>query len=174
VPRAAIALMVWMVLAGVSLSSQANPQQVKAAFLTKFGQFVQWPSDLKAARSSFDICLAEGHPFGNLVQTLAAGLEVHGLDTVVREISRPETLPGCQILFASSPSADKPLLDRAAGLPILTVGDAPGFLEQGGIINLREVDGRVRFDVNLRNAARVNLQISTQLLRLALTVKAAR
>lgn len=172
--RAAIALVAWGALTGLSLSGQASPHQVKAAFLTKFGQFVQWPSELKAARSSFDICLAEGHPFGSLVQTLASGLETHGLDVVVRDVSRPDMLSGCQVLYAASPTADKPLLDRAAALSILTVGDAPGFLEQGGIINLREVDGRVRFEISLRNAERANLQLSAQLLRLALTVKAAR
>ena len=44
-------------------------------------------------------------------------------------------------------------------------------LESGGIIAMKIVDGRVRFVVNAKNAARNGLRISSQLLGLALTVR---
>jgi hypothetical protein len=69
------------------------------------------------------------------------------------------------------PDAREALLPRAARLPILTVGEYPAFLNDGGIIGLRVIDGKVRFDVNLRQAERVGLRVSSQLLRLARIVR---
>jgi hypothetical protein len=42
------------------------------------------------------------------------------------------------------------------------------------MIALRVVNGRVRFDVNVDNARRAGLRISSQLLNLALTVRGGR
>ena len=56
-------------------------------------------------------------------------------------------------------------------LPILTIGETGRFLDDGGIIKLRIVERRVRFDVNAAAADRVGMRISSQLLRLALEVR---
>jgi hypothetical protein len=53
----------------------------------------------------------------------------------------------------------------------LTVGDERGFVDEGGMIALRVVDGRVRFDVNVTAARRAGLRLSSQLLQLAMSVR---
>jgi hypothetical protein len=76
----------------------------------------------------------------------------------------------CHVLFVCP--SEKPFWSRV--LPplqkegILLVGDTPGFLEAGGIINLVIEDKKVRFEVNLAAAAREKLQIRSSLLRLAI------
>jgi len=76
----------------------------------------------------------------------------------------------CHVLFLCP--SEKPFWPRV--LPplqkegILLVGDTPGFLEAGGIINLVIEEKKVRFEVNLAAAARGKLQIRSSLLRLAL------
>ncbi|MCX5647271.1 MAG: YfiR family protein [Phycisphaerae bacterium] len=76
----------------------------------------------------------------------------------------------CHVLFLCP--SEKPFWSRV--LPplqkegILLVGDSPGFLEAGGIINLVIEEKKVRFEVNLAAAARGKLQIRSSLLRLAL------
>jgi len=75
----------------------------------------------------------------------------------------------CHVLFLCP--SEKPFL--AALLPplqtegILLVGDSPGFLEAGGVINLLIEDKKVRFEINLAAAGRAKLQIRSSLLRLA-------
>jgi hypothetical protein len=59
---------------------------------------------------------------------------------------------------------------RFASLPTLTVGDYPEFLNEGGVVYLRMVGGRVRFEVNVAAARRSGLHLSSQLLRLAMAV----
>ena len=52
----------------------------------------------------------------------------------------------------------------------MTVGNAPGFTRQGGIINFIMQDNRVRFEINPEAADRAGLRISSKLLQLATIV----
>jgi len=61
----------------------------------------------------------------------------------------------------------KEIINIVEGSSVLTVGDTDGFLEAGGIINLLIEDKKVRFEVNVTAAEKANLQIRSQLLRLA-------
>ena len=54
---------------------------------------------------------------------------------------------------------------------VLTIGEAEGFAAQGGIINFKMEEGRVRFEINVEAATRENLRISSKLLTLAEIVK---
>ena len=49
----------------------------------------------------------------------------------------------------------------------MTVADMPEFAHQGGVINLRVVDDRNQFDVNMEAANRAGLILSSKMLRLA-------
>ncbi len=75
------------------------------------------------------------------------------------------------LFLPSRASGRHPLLDDARSRPILTIGDDDRFLDDGGIIRLRVVEGRVRFDVNAAAAQQAGLRISSQLLQLALSVR---
>ena len=47
------------------------------------------------------------------------------------------------------------------------MADRPGFLEEGGVIEIKLSGGRVRFDINLAAARDGGLRLSSQLLQLA-------
>jgi hypothetical protein len=58
-------------------------------------------------------------------------------------------------------------LKNARTQPVLTVGESPDFVRQGGIINFILEEGKVRFEIDPANAERARLRISSRLLRLA-------
>jgi hypothetical protein len=98
---------------------------------------------------------------------------VLGRPFVVADISEPSQAAECQILFVSS-SEGKRLRSifgefRATG--ILTVGETEGFAAQGGIVNFKLKDGRVRLEINIEAAERARLRISSKVLNLAQIVK---
>ena len=136
------------------------------------------PRRVSTAGTTLNICVAAPDPFGVALDELVAG-ETVGAATGTRGIQRIECeaqdVDSCHVLFLpSSPGVGShPFLRKAASLPILTISDDQRFLDEGGIIGMRVVDGRVRFDVDLAAARRVGLRISSQLLRLALTVRGA-
>ena len=59
------------------------------------------------------------------------------------------------------------------GVPVLTIGETPGFARNGGIINLILEDNKVRFEVNVAAAKEADLNISSRLLALARIVQSS-
>jgi len=146
--------------------TQAPPEAVvKAAFVRRFAEFVQWPATVVPARSAVVLCLSPSHPFGLLVHQVAKGAESGGRPVTIRELHKGDRPDGCHALYVAP--ADHDLLPRVRDLPVLTIGDEIDFCLIGGVINLQVIDGRVRFEISLSQARRANLKIDSQLLRLA-------
>jgi len=152
----------------------ADEYRLKAAFLYRFPEFVAWPSSALEGRQTFDLCVLEPNPFGDALDALAEGESLDGRPVVVRHV-KADGASGCQVLYLSDRFANRPaLIRRLAQTPVLTVGESPHFLDEGGVIQLRLVSGRVRFDVDTDAAERAGLRLSAQLLRLAVTVRGRR
>jgi len=156
--------------AGQTLEAE---HQLKAAFVSKVPQFTEWPEATLDGLQRIELCVTRPNPFGTSLRELVAGERLGTRPLVVREIDSPQELDACQLLFVAnqSPRERRGLLDRARTLPILTVGDAATFIDEGGIVALRMVNGRVRFDVNVEAANQAGLRLSSQLLQLALSIR---
>ena len=171
----------WLVILAATISpgspssaqGTAAEYQLKAAFVSKFPEFTEWPEAALDGRDTVDLCVARPNPFGTALSELVTGEVLRGRRLVTRDIDSPAAIDHCQVLFVSGlpPNARRLLLARAATLPMLTVGDYPAFLDEGGIVSLRIVAGRVRFDVNVEASSRVGIRLGSQLLRLAANVR---
>jgi hypothetical protein len=172
--RTALFTILFAAIASALAQGQTLPLiRLKAAVLSKLPQFIEWPGGALEARATLDLCVGSPDPFGEELQALVADQTVSGRPLVIRRVEHEEDVDGCHILYlpAGSARSAHPLLHRAQSRPILTVGDDLQFLDQGGIVGLRVVEGRVRFDINAAVAHQVGLRISSQLLRLALSVR---
>jgi hypothetical protein len=78
----------------------------------------------------------------------------------------------CHILYVASARATMltQALEAVRGRAVLTVGDEAPRGVEGLVINLLTVQGRVRFEVDLRAAAENGLEVSSKLLALAVNV----
>ena len=144
--------------------------QVKASYLYNFLQFITWPDDVFPEDGKFNLCVVGAERFGNALAALA-GERGAGREIAVRPLARPAQARAqrCHLLFIAAGSAAADAAAETAGRGVLTVGETPGFLERGGIINLVESRGRIRFEINQSTAREAGLTLSSQLLRLALT-----
>jgi hypothetical protein len=172
--RAAATLTAWVIaVLPVTATAQARYEEysLKAAFVYRFPQFVDWPE--QALHSpAIDICVASPNPFSGSLRHLVEGESLGGRPLRVRDIHRAADLAGCHALFLTPRSDDADELIRAAATrPILTIGEGDDFLDAGGIIALRIVDRKIRFDVDADHARRAGLRINAQLLNLASTVR---
>ena len=156
--------------AGQTLEAE---RQLKAAFVSKFPQFTEWPESTLDGLQRIELCVARPNPFGSSLRELIAGERLGTRPLVVREVDSSQDLATCQLLFVPGQSTRdrRGLLDRARKLPILTVGETPTFIDEGGIVALHMVNGRVRFDINVEAANQAGLRLSSQLLQLALSVR---
>ena len=165
-----------VILAGLALAPVSRAQVVpteeglKAAFVFRFAQFVEWPSAALDKRPAVEYCVWRPNPFGRVLHELVAGETLAGRPIVVREPAPSEPISSCHVLFVHG-AAVPAVLDRVGQQPILTVGESPRFLDDGGIIQLIRGDNRLRFNVNLTAAERAGLRLSSHLLRLAASVR---
>lgn len=136
--------------------------KVKAAFLFNFLKFVEWPP--AASDSPWGICVLGHDPFGEVLDQTVRGKIVNGHVIEVRRYSRPGDVKDCNILFIGH--ADFGRLGIPAQPGVLTVGEAPGFLKSGGIINFYIEENRVHFEIQPSVARSAGLHVSSQLLKL--------
>jgi hypothetical protein len=154
--------------------SRASAYQIEAVYLFNFSKFVQWPAHAAApAGEPFGICVLGADPFGAVLDTTVSGENVAGRSLVAKRISKPQDASACGILFVSSSEESrlKEILSTLGGASVLTVSDIPKFSQRGGMIQFVPVDGKVRFEVNLKNAANAGLSLSSDLLQVALAVR---
>ena len=156
-----------------SSAQQVRPEyELKAAFLLTFPQFAEWPTSALSGRKNFELCVASPSPFGNALHSLAMSEPVMERPVALRLVSEASSISTCHVLFVPTRSGRRNLLlDRARTLPILTVGEDAEFLDDGGLISFRVIDGRIRFDIHAGAARRAGLRLSSQLLRLAVKVR---
>ena len=148
--------------------------RLKLAFLYNFAQFVQWPADaFRDSGAPLTICVAGDNPFQGDIQQSLRGRTVAGHPVEVKNLNPHEDLRGCQMIFvrAAEMKANPGILAGARRSSTLTVGEAKGFAERGGIINLMREENKLRFEVNIDAAAQTRLRISSKLLALAKIIK---
>lgn len=164
-----------LVPAAVPAADQPVEHEVKAAFLYHFAQYVEWPETaFDAPRSPFVLGVAGDDGFLTAISSAVADKSVAGHRIVVRAVRTPAETGGCHMVFvAPSEASGLPgILGGLDALPVLAVGDIPGFAEAGGAIGFAIRDGRVVFQINTDAVRRAGLRISSKLLRLAEIVDA--
>lgn len=140
--------------------------RVKAAYLYNFVRYVEWPDTAKGRRL---ICVAGQNPFGTELESLIRNERVHGVPLVTEVIIEGRT--DCDVLFTPATANVQVYLSKAAGLPTLTVGETPRFVQQGGMIGFYQDGVNVRFEINPTAIVKAQLRISSRLLQLARIVE---
>ena len=151
--------------------------EVKAAFLFRFAQFVEWPpSTFKESGEPFTYCTIGDDPFRGALERTLDGKTIEQRAIRVQHLNGAGKIAECQVLFIGG-SRDKQHIEEALAsastLPILTVGEAEQFAKNGGAIGFCTEANKIRFEVNLDAAGKAGLKISAKLLALAKTVLGA-
>jgi len=155
-----------------ALAQDSLEYPVKAAFLVRFGDYVDWPAGAFASPTSpLVVCVVGEDPFGAALDK-AAGSPVRGHPIAVKRLKTARPDSGCHIAFVAVSEATRAAqqLDALRGAPVLTVTDAKS--GASGIVNFVVKEERVRFDIDDEAALQNELTISSKLLALALNVRA--
>jgi YfiR/HmsC-like len=153
--------------------SPSNEYAVKAAFLFHFAQFVEWPpSALRDSNAPFVFCTLGDDPFQGALEETITGKTIGNRLVRVFHARQLQDTQNCQILFI--PASEKKhlpaILAWLKNSPVLTVGEAASFAQDGGMIGFCLEDKKIRFEINLAAADHAGLKISSRLLALAKSV----
>lgn len=156
------------------LLAQTGPtaSEVKAAYLLKFGAFVDWPQEANAANAPIVLCIVGRDGVSTVIGRQAAGAQVGARPVTLRRLETLSAESGCHIAYLAG-SHDQPVADAlhaVASTPVLTITDSDHG-EARGMIHFAMQQSRVRFHIDSGAAARSGLSLSSKLLALALSVK---
>lgn len=149
--------------------------ELKLALLFNIAKFVTWPEE-GGRDDTLRFCVVGGNPFDDAARELEGRL-VRGRSIAVARLRiEDEAVQDCDIAFIDRERATQmgELLTALAAEPVLTVSDAPGFAEQGGVVGLSTRNSRVAIEINQRAQERSGLVINAQLLRMATLVEPRR
>ncbi|MDP2315771.1 MAG: YfiR family protein [Pseudomonadota bacterium] len=171
---AAVALL--LACASGEAHGQTREYALKAEFLERFTQFVDWPAEtFPAPDDPFVLCVVGENPFGGLLEEMARARRFEHRRGEVRyfadldDLDALAALPACHLAWLSHAGKRTlaAVVRQTDGKPILTVGDTPGYAEAGFLVNFFLEGGRIRFEINHPAVERSGLAFSSQLLRLA-------
>jgi hypothetical protein len=153
----------------------ATDQQVKAVFVYNFSHFVDWPdSAFIADTEPFRIGVVGNEGFAALLQDVVRGEYVDGRRPIqVRSFRASEPVDDVHMLY----------VDRSQGAQLqqitallksrgtLTVSDMDDATRRGAMIQLANVNNRIRVRINVDSARAAGLSVSSNLLRQAEIVR---
>jgi TonB family protein len=157
----------------VGYSQTASEYQVKAAYLYNFAKSAEWPERSLAAAAPLVIGVIGGEDdFVDVLKKTVAGRSIGPHPVVISRVNSDEEARTCRVLFFRSSVGHKRTQSVAAtllGAGVLLVGEDSEFLQQGGMINLVPVNGRIRFEVDAVALDGAGVHLSPELLALANT-----
>jgi hypothetical protein len=139
--------------------------QLKAAYIFNFVKFVEWLA--RPPTDAIRVCFSGAPSVHGALAAATVDKEVSGRRIAVRSLGRGEPMDECEVLYIDGESA----AIEHVPVRVLTIGDAKDFTRGGGVIQLYTESNRLRFVVNVDNAKRAGLQVSSHLLKLATRVE---
>jgi hypothetical protein len=169
-------------------SPALSEYQIKAGFLYNFIKFTDWPPQKMSERSDAFVIgvIGKENPFGSAFDAASEEL-IRGRKLVVLhfgpfdEIAKLKqdtsdkynkaigSLRSCHILFICSSEASSvpQILEAVSGASVLTASEIPQFLDAGGAVNFLLDKKKIVFEINLAMTKQANIEIRSQLLRIA-------
>ena len=162
------AIAVLLLMPGLASAQDVTEPALKAAFIYNFAKFTEWPAGVTPAGQPLVMCVLGDAAVGDALERAVKGRELAGRSMTVWRVAPVDPQRVCHVLYVSRVTAAQ-AAQAVAGvrdLPVLTISDAEGFSEQGGIAQFFFEHGQLRFSVDLACAKRARLQISSRLLTL--------
>ncbi len=150
--------------------TEVSGSTAKAAFLSKFAGYVEWPAGVIASpEAPIVIGVVESADVASDLERIAPGRSVDGHPLALKRVGEGDSLRGLAIVFVGAAAAERiPAIVRAAQRDnVLVVTESEGALEQGSAINFVPAGDRIAFEVSLEAAERTGHRISARLLALA-------
>ena len=174
VVRHAVLCLVLAAGSGISRAQTAGGDAAaKAKLVATLVRFVQWPpSAFEHETAPLRLCVFANSPTVDRAFQGLSSAAVGGrlLQTLINPRATTRT---CHVVYVDDAAflASDLLLRNLAGEPAFTVGSHDGFVSEGGMVEIVQVDNALRFDVNLSALHAARLGINPGVLKLARQVR---
>lgn len=152
-------------------SYSANINALKAVFMFNIVNFIEWPEESFATLDSpIQFCVLNNLRVLKDLRSVINNETIKGRKLEAIEVISDIDMENCHVIFfgASTDQQGPMTLEILAKENILTVGESPDFLPQGGMIYLKHSRKRIQIEISLDSVKNSDLEVSSKLLRLAI------
>ncbi len=145
--------------------------KMKAVFVFNFTKYIQWPDN--DTSETFEIAIIGNSNIINPLKEIAKNKLINKKKIKIISCKDIQDINIPHILFISTSekkNLDK-ILQKVKNKNILTISDSKEFANKGVTINFVIVKGKIKFEINTHAIESTGLQISSQLLKLAILVQ---
>jgi hypothetical protein len=158
----------------VSPTDGARAVPIKAAYLLRMAQYVDWPAAAFASDGTpITIAVVDDDMLATELARISLGRLIGSRPIIVKAVNESDGIPPVQWVFIGDHDAlrVKNLLHGIGSQSVLTVTDTDSGLDVGSVINFVLVGPYLRFEVSLDAAERNGLKLSSRLLSVAQRVR---
>jgi hypothetical protein len=163
--------------AGANNPPQISEHAAKAAMLLKFLGYVKFPERaFTGPTSPLKIAVVGADPFGRGLDETFKAKRFGAREIEIQRFKSVAELEPCHVLFVPEAEAARfeRILEFCKGRPLLLVGESKDLAAAGACINFTINDKKIAFEINTDACKRAELELSSQLLKLAKIVKDAK
>ncbi|MFT6984354.1 MAG: hypothetical protein ACJAT7_000141 [Psychromonas sp.] len=164
-----------LVMAYEECFASATPRAInslKVAYIYNIAKFTRWPdATWNSPTAPFQLCFYSKDRMDEELQTLQQK-EISGHPIVLLQPESKLDFQQCNVFYINTSERNRYryILSLINQKTVLIISDDSPFFDSGGLINLVEIDQRLRFQVNRLQLVRSELQFSSKLLKLAILV----
>jgi hypothetical protein len=151
-----------------SVAGQASREEVQAAYLYRFLEFIDFPPGARAGSGAFCLCVAGDDKLASILTNLIRGRSIGGRGVTVMSSPESGDAKSCHLLFATGrKSTVNSELMPLQSYPVLTVTDLSDLPPGEAVITLRMKNERLQFTIDVDDAKRRGLSISSRLIQVS-------
>jgi len=162
------------ILFTVPIFAQFTEYDVKAQFMHRFTQFIEWPqsSTINNLDLPFRIGVYGDNYIENTLNEIAEFSEIKEKKVKIVQVDFNNIID-CDMLFISKCSNEElyKIIKIAKGKGILLVSDTKGYGKKGVHINFYKQDEKINFEINISTAKNDSFNVSSRLLKLARVIE---
>jgi hypothetical protein len=149
---------------------QVTDYKVHANIIYRFTKYIEWPENKQAG--DFVIGIVGDSPLYEELKVLTLNKSVGNQTIIIKKFNNNAAFYNCSMLFISVDESRslKRIALLTSEMPILLITEDAGLAKKGACINFIIVDDRLKLEINKNNILARNLNIASELLKLATIV----
>jgi hypothetical protein len=152
-------------------SAQERPMhEVYSMMVYNFTKYVQWPDHSESGE--FVIGVIGNTELYNTLNTWYGGKPRGGKTYVIKKFNSAAEIASCHVVFVDKTKSGEfdAVNSRVKGKGTLVITDKAGLGEKGSGINFKNVDNKLKFELNQRALEASNLKVSGTLTSMAILI----
>ncbi|UXA00194.1 YfiR family protein [Vibrio splendidus] len=142
-------------------AASIKPYEMKAVYLFRIANFIRWNDE--SSMNTVNFCVIGDKKVSQVLTSITEGKSIRSLVIQVQQSNTSK----CDITYLSDHEND-PFRSQEHSPHTVTISDIPNFTDLGGVIELTNIDNKLKAKINLDNARRGDYVIGSNLLRIAI------